>query len=410
MRLFEEAHAVIGASYGDEGKGSVTYALADPDCTVIKHNGGAQAGHTIGHDGQRFVHSQLGSGTARGALTYLAQTYLVNPPLLLEEMKSFYEIFTLMPMVVISPHCQVVTGIDMLVNQVLETNRGGKRHGSCGHGINETVTRNLAGFELTMYDFLCEGSISSVRDFMTRMITTYYVPRLLSYKIDPETVKAFVKMAEALVEPECEKTKVLIEHPSISFSVLPNPNNRAVFEGGQGLGLDENNSKNFPYVTRSKTGVWNPTMLAQVYGVDNIEAHYVTRPYVTRHGPGPLENEQDIEDREVFIPHFSDETNVHNEWQGEFRTAFFQEDVLKRMASDYGPASGITVKKNIALTCLDHVDEFVIRGDDDEDTLFTNDVAGLMEYMNDYVECSDHFSDVMAVEHGKIMEKSDIDE
>lgn len=90
------ARAVIGASFGDEGKGLVTdYLCAIQGAgIVVRFNGGAQAGHTVvTPDGLRHVHHHFGSGTLWGTPTFLSQFFIVNPIAflaeLLERLSSF---------------------------------------------------------------------------------------------------------------------------------------------------------------------------------------------------------------------------------------------------------------------------------------------------------------------------------
>lgn len=76
------AIAVIGAGFGDEGKGLMTdYCCQRPKyTTVVRFNGGAQAGHTVvTPDGRRHVFSHFGSGTLRGAATFLSRFFICNP-------------------------------------------------------------------------------------------------------------------------------------------------------------------------------------------------------------------------------------------------------------------------------------------------------------------------------------------
>src|SRR5262249_552775 len=82
------ATAVIGANFGDEGKGLAVDAIValDPDAAVIRFNGGAQAGHTVvAEDGRRHVFSHFGAGTLRGAATFLSRFFVVQPSIFARE-------------------------------------------------------------------------------------------------------------------------------------------------------------------------------------------------------------------------------------------------------------------------------------------------------------------------------------
>ena len=86
------AEAVIGANYGDEGKGLFTDFLCAnrPNPVVIMTNGGSQRGHTVElEDGTRHVFHHFSSGTFRKAVTYFPKSYLLNP---MQFVKEFYEL------------------------------------------------------------------------------------------------------------------------------------------------------------------------------------------------------------------------------------------------------------------------------------------------------------------------------
>ena len=92
-----------------------------------------------------------------------------------------------------------------------------------------------------------------------------------------------------------------------------------IFEGAQGLILDEENKAFAPNLTSSRTGLTNPDAILKRVGIEGeAEAVYVTRTYVTKHGAGRLPYE-DVLAGEGIV--FEDATNVHNEWQGSIRFA-----------------------------------------------------------------------------------------
>lgn len=91
--------------------------------------------------------------------------------------------------------------------------------------------------------------------------------------------------------------------------------------------LDQNNKADFPFLTPSNTGIKNVIDLAEGMGINEIEAHYVSRTYLTRHGPGPLPNEMDMG--------LTCKTNVENTWQGKLRYAPLDlEEMFHRVLMD----------------------------------------------------------------------------
>ena len=118
------AHVVIGANYGDEGKGLMTDYLVKKHNAevVVRFNGGAQAGHTVvTPDGQRHVFSHFGSGTLAGARTFLSKHFVANPILFLKEKKVLEELSPTKKLhnrfMWVDPSVMITTPYDMLINQ-----------------------------------------------------------------------------------------------------------------------------------------------------------------------------------------------------------------------------------------------------------------------------------------------------
>ena len=143
--MTRSAHVVIGANFGDKGKGLVTDHLAaslGAGTLVVRFNGGAQAGHTVQTpDGRRHVFHHIGAGAFAGAATYLSRYLHANPLLLADELAALRSL-GVEPAYTVDPDAWLTTPFDMMVNQMAEEARGRARHGSCGLGINETVTRS----------------------------------------------------------------------------------------------------------------------------------------------------------------------------------------------------------------------------------------------------------------------------
>lgn len=103
-----------------------------------------------------------------------------------------------------------------------------------------------------------------------------------------------------------------------------------VFEGAQGLLLDQGNKEFFPHVTHSNTGMKNVRVLCEQAGIRDIEAYYVSRTYLTRHGAGPLPGENPSMS-------FEDDTNRPNPFQGSLRFAPLRpKELLDRIKADAG--------------------------------------------------------------------------
>jgi adenylosuccinate synthase len=344
------AEVVIGAQYGDEGKGLMVDYLSSPDTLVVRFNGGSQAGHTVvTPEGERHVFKSIGAGTYRGASTLLSRFFILNPLAFLEEIQEFPR-----AIVYVDALARLTTPFDIFLNQEAERARGDKRHGSCGNGINETVERKA--FAINVSDILHRPE--QVRDVLHAIKDTWvpYRAEQLGIKFSIEEVTSYERRAMHWILGFRDRCKDFLKRVTVvdGDGVLANRHKPVVFEGAQGLRLDEDSS-DFPYVTRSKTGLHNVIALARESGVIyELNVHYVTRAYTTRHGAGPLHGEVSGHPYGWQGP----ETNVDGEWQGRFRYAFLEPDLMKQIihkdiASAVG--TGITVNPSLALTCLDQL-------------------------------------------------------
>lgn len=296
------ARAVIGANFGDEGKGLVTdYLCATQGAgMVVRFNGGAQAGHTVvTPTGARHVFHHVGSGAFCGVPTFLSQFFICNPLLLMGELAELQDI-GIEPEIYAHPNCLVTTFADMFINQRKEEARGDKRHGSCGVGVNETVNRSqVSDLKITMSDL---WNRVDLRDRLAKICGVYAEFRTGQKIKDPE------QMIDAFVTRCCPVIAQYV-HP-LGIAQCREP----VFEGAQGLLLDKDNKQFFPHVTRSNTGSKNVRTLCEQAKIDEIDFYYVSRTYLTRHGAGPLPGED---------PNMSydDDTNLPHQFQGALRFA-----------------------------------------------------------------------------------------
>lgn len=323
--MTKQAQVVIGANFGDEGKGLVTDFLASqigPDALVVRYNGGAQAGHTVTTpDGRRHVFGHFGSGSFVGCPTFLSRFFVCNPLTFLKEAAVLGGL-GVAPVVYVDPDALITTPYDMMINQCLEETRGMDRHGSCGLGFGETIERSLwPEYRLTYRDL-------KDQDFCRKRL------RIIHDQWMPARLGALGQ--DTLVEPWCRLLNApqilenfLVDLDQFRCSTRPSSSNflshteHIIFEGAQGLLLDQTYGW-FPHVTRSYTGLRNVVALAQESGIDDLAIHYLTRCYLTRHGAGPMPHE---------CPHapyanIKDETNIPNPYQGALRFGLLDLDLL----------------------------------------------------------------------------------
>ena len=315
--------AVIGKNFGDEGKGFACSRLASSlkNALIIKHNGGGQAGHTVEDpEGKwRFIHHQIGAGAEYHVPTLFADSFMPDLFQLGKEVKAFTELFGFQPILYSEKNARVTTIDDVLLNMGAEVARGKNRHGSCGMGIEECVQRNAAGYGITVEE-LATWRKQDLLDRLKQIRREYTERRakiLGIYSSNPyyEMLHNETVLENFVVEvKENVKLLTLVDVDRKWLEEFQN----LIFETGQGLLLDQDNEAYAPHLTSSKTGIHNPTIFLEKRGLSLEEAIYVTRPYVTRHGNGPLPCEVD---RSELLGVGEDLTNQPNEWQGTLRYA-----------------------------------------------------------------------------------------
>lgn len=317
--------AVIGAGYGDEGKGKMVdfFCEGATNPLVVRYNGGPQAGHTVMRDGKRHVFSSFGSGSLQGVPTFFDSETLVSPEAIDMERGCLDS-----PVLYVHPNAKLITPFDIAWNHYSAVRRGSTD--TCGMGIYATICRHK--------DIpLCATDFQNISNYFSRL-QEYYLNKVISSEDNPfkDTFMATLANAARTFWPKFAGSTPL------SISDFPKGFDDIIFEGAQGLLLDEKYG-DMPYCTPSNTGQEN----IRHYGLDEVV--YVTRAYSTRHGDGPLERECTREDLGITDV---DSTNVHNEFQGTLRYAPLGID--KILAAVY--ADTFDKEFKLAITCLDEVD------------------------------------------------------
>ena len=128
--------AIVGANWGDEGKGKITDMLAKEADIIIRFQGGANAGHTILNAYGKFALHTLPSGVFYAHTTnVIGNGVALNIPVLIEEMRSVTERNVPAPKLLVSDRAQIVMPYHILFDQYEEERLGGKSFGSTKSGI-----------------------------------------------------------------------------------------------------------------------------------------------------------------------------------------------------------------------------------------------------------------------------------
>jgi adenylosuccinate synthase len=276
--------AVIGAQWGDEGKGKITDFLAEDADMVVRYQGGANAGHTIAIGSEVFALHLLPSGILRSGVTSVIGNGLVIDLQELEtEIKALEKVGRNADGLRISDRANVVLPYHKQLDGAEERSRGAKGVGTTGRGIGPCYADKIARAGIRMGDLLDQKSLEErlalVMPLKERLLET------LGTKIGTSK--------DALVQ-ELLKYGKLHEQQICDTSVLVNDaiksGQKVLFEGAQGTMLDIDYGT-YPYVTSSNctsagicagVGV-PPSAIHEVIGV--------VKAYTTRVGSGPFPTE-----------------------------------------------------------------------------------------------------------------------
>lgn len=319
--------AVIGANYGDEGKGLMTDYLCaraleqSCSCIVVCTNGGAQRGHTVETDeGERFVFHHMGSGSLLNADTYFHSDFILNPIMFRRDHESFIRLRAnadRYPGFFADPRCRFSTPYDMIANQFFEDLRGSQRHGSVGAGIWETVRRYEKGAGISIGELLRLDP--GARAEHLRSVRAYTEARCIKKAgITPASFSAWkdIWASELLIENylnDVAYMEKLVELKSVrslaKYDII-------IAENAQGVLLTQDRYNGSNHTTPSDTGAKQLRRMlddGMKEFITETQFHYVSRSYITKHGAGDFPGECCKED---ICPGMSDLTNVPNGYQG----------------------------------------------------------------------------------------------
>ncbi|MDH4088610.1 MAG: adenylosuccinate synthase [Nitrospira sp.] len=276
---------IIGAQWGDEGKGKIVDILAQNADIVVRYQGGSNAGHTVINDRGTFVFHLIPSGILyRGTLCAIGNGVVVDPGSLIEEMDylqgqgvRFGKNF------VISQRAHVILPYHKAIDRASEQSKGSRKIGTTGRGIGPSYADKMARIGILMGDLLnpplfkkkLEENLVEMNWFLERLykVETFQVDKVFDqYMAYADRLRSYIVDTTTLLNRAIGKNKTVL------------------FEGAQGTHLDVDFGT-YPYVTSSSsaaggactgTGV-GPTMIDAVLGI--------AKAYTTRVGSGPFPTE-----------------------------------------------------------------------------------------------------------------------
>lgn len=278
---------IVGAQWGDEGKGKFVDVLTRQAQWVVRYQGGNNAGHTIVIDGEKTALSLLPSGILReGVRCLLGSGVVLNPSVLIKEMQRIQSVGgDISPgRIVIDRDAHLVLDYHVAVDKAREHRRGSGRIGTTGKGIGPAYEDRSQRSGIRATD-LC--AIEECKDLIKQHVEEKN--KILRHVLDSEVQVDFEQLWNTLSEQAAFLAPYVDNGSSLIAEAVSRGEN-VIFEGAQGVLLDQTHGT-YPYVTSSSTGAGGvlsgvgigPRCIEGVLGV--------VKAYTTRVGEGPFPTE-----------------------------------------------------------------------------------------------------------------------
>ena len=284
---------VLGAQWGDEGKGKITDLLADRMDLVVRFSGGNNAGHTIVCGNDEFKLHLIPSGILYPHITtVIGNGVVVNPKVLLEEMDSLHKRGIPTKKLKISCNAHLVMPYHMALDRLGEVSLGKAKLGTTHRGIGPAYADKAERLGLRVQDLLDEKILRTKLESALERKNAILAKAFGQETFDAdEIVDEYMGYAERLA-PHIDDTSLLLERAL-------EEGKRVLFEGAQGTLLDLDHGT-YPFVTSSSPTIGGVFTGAGV-GPRHIEKIIgVAKAYVTRVGYGPFPTEQENDAGEMM--------------------------------------------------------------------------------------------------------------
>ena len=283
------ATVVVGAQWGDEGKGKIVDLLAQRSDVVCRYQGGPNAGHTIIVDGETYKIRQTPSGVISGKTSVIGGGCVVDPEVLIGELDELEGRGIDTSVVVLSGNAHLIMPWHIAIDQASERRLGKLQIGTTRRGIGPAYADKASRLGIRVQDVL-DAKILRQKIEVALAEKNVWLERV--YEVDPIDLE----QVAARYESYAQRLRPIVGDASLLVDEALRGGQAVLFEGAQGTLLDLDHGT-YPFVTSSNpvasgaaTGVGiGPTRIDRVLGV--------AKAYVTRVGEGPLPSEIEGDDQ-----------------------------------------------------------------------------------------------------------------
>ncbi len=287
------ALVLLGAQWGDEGKGKATDLLGGSVDYVVRYQGGNNAGHTVVVGDQKYALHLLPSGIlSPGCTPVIGNGVVVDPAVLLSELSGLNERGVDTSKLLISGNAHLITPYNVTLDKVTERFLGKRKIGTTGRGIGPTYADKINRVGIRVQDLydesILEQKVEAALEQKNQLLAKVFNRRAIEAG---KVVEDMLQYAEQ-IKPFVADTTLILNDAIDEGKVV-------LFEGGQGTLLDVDHGT-YPFVTSSNptaggacTGAGvGPTKISRVIGI--------LKAYTTRVGAGPFPTELHDEDGEAL--------------------------------------------------------------------------------------------------------------
>jgi adenylosuccinate synthase len=336
---------VIGAQWGDEGKGKIVDLLTDRVAGVVRFQGGHNAGHTLVINGRKTILRLIPSGILHESVTcFIGNGVVLSPKALFDEISELERAgVNVTKRLRISEACPLILPYHVALDQAREAAMGAAKIGTTGRGIGPAYEDKVARRAIRVQDLFARerfaAKLGEVLDYHNFVLRNYFKVETIDFQ---RTLDESLELAERL--------KPMAADVSAEVNAMMRVGKRFLFEGAQAALLDVDHGT-YPFVTSSNcvagqacagAGV-GPQQLSYVLGV--------AKAYATRVGSGPFPTELDDEVGERLRVRGNEYGSVTGRPR---RCGWFDAAVLKRVVEING-VSGLCITKLDVLDGLDTV-------------------------------------------------------
>ena len=277
---------VIGAQWGDEGKGKIIDILTENADAVVRFQGGHNAGHTLVIDGDKTVLHLIPSGIFNDAKCIIGNGVVLHLPTLIKEIEYLeskgIDIYSKL---MISSQCPLILPSHILLDEARERSLGKKSIGTTGRGIGPVYEDKVARRVVHVMDLFDEDLF---RSKLSSLIE--YHNFILKELFGAEGVDAEEVLKDWM--DQFDKIRNLVVDSSKTVNEFRASNSNILFEGAQGSMLDIDQGT-YPFVTSSSTLSGASSLGSGIGPLDIDGVLGITKAYATRVGSGPFPTEID---------------------------------------------------------------------------------------------------------------------